>query len=148
MWKGLLSEVSKGMILSAIPVSIQDNHNRFSVHLTLYNLPCNVDLRNLLKILLTFMTTFTWDAVAHIHSWLKPIPETGITWVNCYRGLLEWGGIGGGKMAKRERIQCERQREQMRVAFFSDGIHCNRLLQTFSGSFLCASVVFRNPLKP
>ena len=45
MWKGLLSEVSKGMILSAIPVSIQDNHNRFSVHLTLYNLPCNVDLK-------------------------------------------------------------------------------------------------------
>ena len=99
--RGLLSEVSKGMISSAIPVCIQDN-KRLSVHLKVHSLPYDLDLRDLVNCLLTFMKTLTRDAVARNHPWMKPIPEAGITWMTCCRGLLGWSGVGGGKMAKGE----------------------------------------------
>ena len=46
--------------------------------------------------------TLTRNAVAHIHSRNKSIPEAGMTWVKCRRSLLGWGGVGGGNTAKAE----------------------------------------------
>jgi hypothetical protein len=44
--RGLLSKISKAMILLAIHVSIQDNcQHRFFGHLTIFNLPNDLDLK-------------------------------------------------------------------------------------------------------
>jgi hypothetical protein len=56
--RGLLSKISKAMILLAILVSIQDIVNiRFFGHLATYNLPNDLDLKNLGNGMLMFMKT-------------------------------------------------------------------------------------------
>ena len=85
------------------------------------SLPYNLDLSNLVNCLLTFMKTLTRDAVAHTQSWIKPIPEAVITRVNCCRGLLESGRVGGGKLLKGEENPLWAT-TWASEAFFSDGI--------------------------
>lgn len=60
--------------ISYSPLPIHANR-RFSVHLTVYGLPSNPDLRNLVNWLLTFMKTLTRDTVAHIRSFLNQNPN-------------------------------------------------------------------------
>ena len=67
-------------------------------------LPYKLDLANLVNCKLTFIKSLTRDTVAHINSWIKPIPEAAITWMKwivaeAYLDELE-SEVGGGKTAK------------------------------------------------
>ena len=56
-----------------------------------------------------------------ILDWIQPIPEAVITWMNCCRGLLESGRVGGGKLLKGEENPLS-STPWASEEFFSDGI--------------------------
>ena len=73
----------------------------------------------------------TGRSCADTHSWLEPIPEVGITGMNCCRGLLGWGRIGGDKMAKGEE-----HRLGATIAWASEACFSDRRLKVLN---LCCS---------